>query len=127
MAPATKAAIVADLKCFLRWCMLQRPIATAVPATPETLVLYLRWLARASETRAPAKPATLARRLASIARVHRIIGYGDTEALPTQAGMVRDTLKGLRRKAGARQRPAAPPRHGRSDERPGGKTGVKTG
>lgn len=113
MAPATKAAIVADLKCYLRWCMLQRPIATAVPASPETLVLYLRWLARASDTRAAAKPATLSRRLASIARVHRILGYGDTEALPTQAGMVRDTLKGVRRKAGARQRQAAPLRYGR--------------
>ncbi len=114
MAPATKAAIVADLKCFLRWCMLQRPIATAVPASPETLVLYLRWLARSSDTRAAAKPATLARRLASIARVHRILGFGDTEALPTQAGMVRDTLKGIRRKAGARQRQAAPLRYGQA-------------
>jgi len=114
MAPATKAAIVADLKCYLRWCMLQRPIATAVPASPETLVLYLRWLARAGDTRAAAKPATLSRRLASIARVHRILGYGDTEALPTQAGMVRDTLKGIRRKAGARQRQAAPLRYGRA-------------
>ncbi|WP_231728252.1 MULTISPECIES: tyrosine-type recombinase/integrase [unclassified Sphingopyxis] len=114
MAPATKAAIVADLKCYLRWCMLQRPIATAVPASPETLVLYLRWLARASDTRTAAKPATLSRRLASIARVHRILGYGDTEALPTQAGMVRDTLKGIRRKVGARQRQAAPLRYGRA-------------
>lgn len=119
MAPATKAAIVADLKCFLRWCMLQRPIATAVPATPGTLVLYLRWLARASDTRAAAKPATLARRLASIARVHRILGFGDSEALPTQAGMVRDTLKGIRRKAGVRQRQAAPLRLGRAMPEPG--------
>jgi site-specific recombinase XerD len=114
MAPATKAAIVADLKCYLRWCMLQRPIATAVPASPETLVLYLRWLARSSDTRAAAKPATLARRLASIARVHRILGFGDSEALPTQAGMVRDTLKGVRRKAGTRQRQAAPLRYGQA-------------
>lgn len=114
MAQATKAAIVADLKCYLRWCMFQRPIATAVPATPETLVLYLRWLARASDTRAAAKPATLARRLASIARVHRILGYGDTEALPTQAGMVRDTLKGIRRKVGVRQRQASPLRYGQA-------------
>ena len=124
MAPATKAAIVADLKCYLRWCMLQRPIATAVPAAAETLVLYLRWLARATETRAAAKPATLARRLASIARVHRILGYGDSEALPTQAGMVRDTLKGIRRKAGVRQRQAAPLRLGRAmsaaESEPGG-------
>src|SRR3990167_734222 len=114
MAPSTKAAIVADLKCYLRWCMLQRPIATAVPATPETLVLYLRWLSRSTDTRAAAKPATLARRLASIARVHRILGYGDTEALPTQAGMVRDTLKGIRRKVGTRQRQAAPLRYGQA-------------
>lgn len=119
MAPATKAAIVADLKCYLRWCMLQRPIVTAVPASPETLVLYLRWLARSTETRAAAKPATLARRLASIARVHRILGFGDSEALPTQAGMVRDTLKGIRRKAGVRQRQAAPLRLGRAMPEPG--------
>lgn len=119
MAPATKAAIVADLKCYLRWCLLQRPIATAVPASPETLVLYLRWLARSTETRAAAKPATLARRLASIARVHRILGFGDSEALPTQAGMVRDTLKGIRRKAGVRQRQAAPLRLGRAMPEPG--------
>ena len=114
MAPATKAAIVSDLKCVLRWCMVQRPIATAVPASPETLVLYLRWLARATETRAAAKPATLSRRLASIARVHRILGYGDSEALPTQAGMVRDTMKGIRRKVGGRQRQAAPLRYGQA-------------
>lgn len=125
MAPATKAAIVADLKCFLRWCLLQRPIATAVPASPETLVLYLRWLARATETRAAAKPATLARRLASIARVHRILGFGDSEALPTQAGMVRDTLKGIRRKAGVRQRQAAPLRLGRAMPEPGAPSSVE--
>src|SRR3546814_2451149 len=49
-----------------------------------------------------------------MSRVHRIIGDGDTEALPTQAGMVRDTLKGIRRKAGARQRQAAPLRYGQA-------------
>ena len=38
MAPATKAAITADLKCFLNWCGARMPVATAVPATPETLV-----------------------------------------------------------------------------------------
>jgi hypothetical protein len=85
---------------------------SAIPATPETLVHYLRWLAKGSEARAPAKPATLARRLASIARMHRVLGFGDTEPLPTQAGMVRDTLKGLRRAKRGRQRQAAPLRLG---------------
>src|SRR3546814_2292827 len=49
MAPATKAAITADLKCFLAWCKSRRPVATAVPVEPETLVHYLRWLARSEE------------------------------------------------------------------------------
>ena len=112
MAPATKAAITSDLKCFLQWCGSRRPVVTAVPATPETLVHYLRWLSKGSDKRPPAKPATLARRVASIARVHRILGFGETEPLPTQAGMVRDTLKGIGRAKRQRQRQAAPLRFG---------------
>ncbi|MCX7283855.1 MAG: tyrosine-type recombinase/integrase [Novosphingobium sp.] len=116
MAPATRAAITADLKCFLKWCAGQRPVAIAIPASPETLVHYLRWLDAGSAPGAGgapgAKPATLARRLASIARVHRVLGFGETEPLPTQAGMVRDTLKGIRRARSARQAQAAPLRLG---------------
>ena len=112
MAPATRGAITADLRCFLAWCKARRPVATAVPAEPETLVHYLHWLAKGSDTRAGAKPATLARRIASIARIHRILGFGEREPLPTQAGMVRDTLKGIRRKKRVRQRQAAPLRLG---------------
>jgi len=62
--------------------------------------------------RPPAKPAPLARRIASTARVHRILGFGEKEPLPTQAGMVRDTLKGLRRATRQRQKQAAPLRLG---------------
>lgn len=106
------AAITSDFKCFLALCKSRRPVATAVPAKPETLVHYLRWLAKGSDTRSPAKPATLARRIASIARAHRMLGFGDSEPLPTQAGMVRDTLKGIRRAQRHRQRQAAPLRLG---------------
>lgn len=106
MAPATKAAIIADIKCFLRWCMLQRPVAIAVPATPETLVCYLHWLGRDTAVRAAAKPSTQERRIASIACVHRILGFGHAEPLPTQAGMVRDTLKTARRRQGTRKQAA---------------------
>lgn len=116
MAPATRAAITADLKCFLKWCAKQRPVVMAIPASPETLVHYLRWLDAGSSSgeggKTAAKPATLARRLASIARVHRVLGFGDTEPLPTQAGMVRDTLRGIRRARSARQAQAAPLRLG---------------
>jgi integrase len=112
MAPATKAALTADLKCFLQWCSTRRPAVTAIPATPETLVHYLRWLAKSTPERPASKPATLARRIASIARIHRILGFGAHEPLPTQVGMVRDTLKGVRRSHREKQRQAAPLRFG---------------
>lgn len=104
MALATKAAITADLKYFLKWCGARRPVAAAIPATSETLVRYLRWLAKGAENRAPLKPATLARRIASIGRTHRLLGFEETQPLPTQAGMVRDTLKGIARASRQRQR-----------------------
>lgn len=112
MAPATKAALLADLKCYLAWCARQHPAVRAIPAAPETLVHYLRWLGKATPTRAALKPATLQRRLASIARLHRILGFGETQPLPTQAGMVRDTVKGLARAKRQRPRQAAPLRLG---------------
>ena len=112
MAPATKAAILADLRCFFVWCGRRHPPAQAVPTTPDTLVHYLHWLAKGAGKRKPAKPATLERRLASIARMHRILGFGEKEPLATQAGMVRDTLKGLRHHRRERQRQAAPLRYG---------------
>lgn len=112
MAPATRAALTSDLKCFLGWCAMQRPAVAAIPARPETLVAYLHWLAAETPTRAGAKPATLTRRMASVARAHRMLGFGEAEALPTQAGMVADTLKGLRREKRQRQRQAAPLRLG---------------
>jgi integrase len=125
MAPATRAAITSDLKCFLAWCAAQRPAVTAIPALPETLVQYLRWLGEVTSERAPAKPATMARRIASIARVHRVLGFGDNEPLPTQAGMVRDTLKAVRRNTRQRQRQAAPLRLGAEmGEGQGAPTGV---
>ena len=112
MAPATRGAIMADLKCFLHWCATRRPAERAVPARPEALVHYLRWLHADTAMRAGLQPATLARRLASIARVHRMLGFGAREPLPTQAGMVRDTLRGLAREKPRRQRQAAPLRLG---------------
>lgn len=89
-----------------------RQVVLAVPAETETLVYYLHWLAKGSDARAPAKPATLARRIANIARVHRILGFGEKEPLPTQAGMVRETLKGIRCHKRQRQRQAVPLRLG---------------
>lgn len=79
---------------------------------PDTLVHYLRWLSKGRGKRKPAKPATLERRVASIVRMHLILGFGGKDPLPTQAGMVRDMLKALRHGRRERQRQAASLRFG---------------
>ncbi|WP_294443941.1 tyrosine-type recombinase/integrase [uncultured Sphingomonas sp.] len=104
MADASKLAVAADLDCWLDWCAgdHRRPC----PADPEDLVRYLRALEADGK-----KPATLARRIASLATVHRLLGL-DRDTLPTAAPMVRNALRGNRRRQGAAQRQAAPLRFG---------------
>nr|WP_201299072.1 tyrosine-type recombinase/integrase [Novosphingobium sp. 9U] len=104
MAPASKLAIAADLDCWIAWCAHEhrRPL----PANPEDLVRYLRGLEADGK-----KPATLTRRVASLATVHRMLELGG-EMRPTSAPMVRNALRANRRRIGAAQRQAAPLRFG---------------
>lgn len=102
MAENSKAALAADLDCYVDWCAEQH--RTAFPADPETIARYLK-----ARDAVGAKPATLARRVASIARAHTMLGITER---PTLAPVVRDTLKAARRRRGADQRQAAPVRFG---------------
>lgn len=104
MAPASKLALAADLDCWLDWCSHEqrRPL----PAEPEDLVRYLRALEADSK-----RPATLARRIASLATAHRMLDLSG-EMPPTSAPMVRNALRAHRRRKGAGQRQAAPLRFG---------------
>jgi len=104
MAPASKLAIAADLDCWLDWCAHEH--RHALPADPEDLVRYLRTLEADGK-----KPATLARRIASLATVHRMLEVGG-DTPPTAAPMVRNALRAQRRRQGAAQRQAAPLRFG---------------
>ncbi|PZU05969.1 tyrosine-type recombinase/integrase [Sphingomonas sp.] len=105
MADATKAAIAADLDCFVAWCAEERRVP--FPADPEDLVLYLRHLEAQGK-----KPATLSRRMATLASAHRLVGLGAKDGLPTDHAMVRNALRANRRRKGAVQRQAAPLRFG---------------
>ncbi|MBB4859259.1 integrase [Novosphingobium chloroacetimidivorans] len=104
MAPASKLAIAADLDCWLDWCAHEH--RKPLPAEPEDLVRYLRALEADGK-----KPATLTRRVASLATVHRMLELGG-ETPATSAPMVRNALRGNRRRQGAAQRQAAPLRFG---------------
>ncbi len=102
MADASKLAIAADLDCWLDWCAGEH--RDPCPADPEHIVRYLRALEADGK-----RPATLARRVASLATVHRMLGVTD---LPTAAPMVRNALRANRCRQGAAQRQAAPLRFG---------------
>ncbi|MEG8026218.1 hypothetical protein QP162_20940 [Sphingomonas aurantiaca] len=104
---ASKAALASDLACYLRWCEDIR--VAPLPAEPENLVRYIAML----EARG-AKPATVARRVASLATAHGLSGLQEKGHAPSSHVMVRAALKGLRRRRGAAQRQAAPLRFGAS-------------
>lgn len=101
MAPETRRALTDDLTCYLTWCSAEK--RQAFPADPEYLVRYLRWLEQGRGFR----PATLTRRIASLARIHRMLNLSSRDTLPTRAAMVGDALKAARRRKGSQQRQAA--------------------
>jgi len=75
----TLRAYRADLADFTRWCVghgLER-----LPATPETVSLYINAPAQAS-----ARASTIQRRLSALSQAHKLAGH---EPSPTQAPLVR--------------------------------------
>jgi len=90
-APATLRAYAADWRLFTAWCAAHD--VDALPAAPHTLALFLANLA--------GRPATLRRKLAAIAVMHRAAGH----ASPTEHGIVRATFAGIRRERGIAPRP----------------------
>jgi integrase len=91
-AKSTERAYSNDWRDF---CAFARLIGRAPhPAEPETVALYVTDLARRGRA-----PATIARRLVSIAVYHRATGYPS----PTEHGVVRAVVSGLRRQLGVAQ------------------------
>lgn len=87
----TTRAYESDLKSFCSWCR-ERSL-TCLPATAETVSLFAAWCADRY------KPATIERRLASIAVAHSTAGYEP----PTSHGVVKAVLRGIRRSKGTAQ------------------------
>ena len=92
-AASTLRAYRGDWDHFCAWCAGRD--VPALPATPETVALYLAALARTH------RPGTITRRLTAITRAHAAAGH------PTPASMdhpqVRETLQGIRRTLGVAQ------------------------
>jgi len=90
-AANTRRAYRSDWRDFSNWCAHHG--RTALPATPETVALYLAALAETLKT------ATLQRRLAAISQAHKAADL-DT---PTTDRAVRRVMTGIRRTKGTAQ------------------------
>lgn len=86
---ATLDAYRADWACFTAWC--DATGHAALPATSETVALFIAARADAGD-----RPVTVERRLAAIAKAHKVAGVDS----PTRATVVRETMKGIRRELG---------------------------
>jgi len=77
-----------DWKDFCRWCEVRE--LCPLPASPETVAAYI------AECAGHLKVGSIQRRLNAIAEAHKAVGVES----PTTAGMVRNTMKGIRRTMG---------------------------
>ena len=96
-SPHSIRALKSDLEAFDLWCRRSR--YQSLPATPEMVASYLD--ARAGQG---AKPASLGRYKASIAKIHQLLDLKD----PTQAELVKLRLRAIRREKGTAQAQARP-------------------
>ena len=92
-APNTRRAYRSDWCHFESWCRSQG--LAFLPATPETVTLYITALAPDH------KPASLQRKLTSITKAHQAAGFPSPASL--QHAVISETLKGIRRTVGTAQ------------------------
>ena len=91
LSESTRRGYARDRAAFQAWCRARSIFA--IPAEPQTLAAYLANLALTD------RPATIGKKLAAIAVAHRDAGLES----PTEHGMVKRTLAGIRREKGTAQ------------------------
>lgn len=96
-APATRKAYQSDWRIFAAWCRANAQ--TDLPATPETVALFLT-----SQAQTGTAPATLVRRLAAIRYAHEAANAETA----TTSKLVAATLKGIKRASSQPKQPKAP-------------------
>src|SRR5690242_11481743 len=85
-----------DWRDFCRWC--DRNHQCPLPASPESVASYI------AECAGRLKVGSIQRRLNAIAEAHKAVGLES----PTSSGIVRNTLKGIRRALGTATRQKTP-------------------
>lgn len=103
-APNTLKAYDSDVRDFSTYCKVKLGGASPLPASPETVALYITDMAQDEPAGRGLAASTINRRLASISAWHKRAGHPS----PTEDRLVRETMRGIRRKKGSRQKRAAP-------------------
>ena len=98
-APATVRAYASDLADFETWCKIEAGGLSTLPATAETVALYI-----ADAAGRGLKASTISRRLTAISVLHKAAGL-DSPALDER---VKDVFKGIKREHGSFEKGAAP-------------------
>lgn len=93
-AASSQKAYGSDFRYFAAWCTAHG--LACLPATPETVTLWVTWLVRYRKL----SPATIARRVAAIRHVH----LGKDFASPTDADVVKRAVRAARRELGSAPR-----------------------
>lgn len=96
-AANTVRAYRADWRDFVAWC--EERGLQPLPASPETVALYVAHLADAGR-----KASTIQRRLSAISQAHQAAGHES----PTKSAAVRAVWAGIRRERGTAQEGKAP-------------------
>lgn len=94
---ATKTAYTTDWRLYTLWC--QQSNLCPLPASPETVALYLTYRAESGR-----KPSVIERDLTTISMAHTNANYES----PRKSPLVRSVMKGIRRTKGTLQRQATP-------------------
>ena len=92
-ADNSRRAYRSDWRHFESWCRSQA--LASLPATPETVTLYITALA------ADHKPSSVQRKLTSITKAHQAAGFPTPASM--QHAVVSETLKGIPRTLGTAQ------------------------
>src|ERR1022692_926156 len=95
-AESTLRGYQSDWRDFCGWCAAHG--VSPLPAPPELVAAYI------AECASHLKPGSIQRRLNAIAEAHKAAGLES----PTHAGMVRNTLKGIKRTMGTATKQKAP-------------------
>jgi len=103
-APNTQRAYGSDWRHFVAWC--QKHALPSLPAEPQTVALYITYLAKPDAGEKPRKAATITRRLTAINNAHKLAGF-DLPATMNHR-LVWATFHGIRRDIGTVQKMKKP-------------------